>query len=191
MKIIRTALTGVLIIEPRVFGDERGFFLETYHAKRYAEAGLPGPFVQDNHSRSAPGTVRGLHYQLEHAQGKLTRCVRGAVFDVAVDIRRGSPTFGKWVGMELSAENNRQLYIPPGFAHGFCVPSEESEVQYKCTDYYAPEDEHGVIWNDPSIGIEWRIDDPILSNKDRGYPALSPDRDDLPIYLGDPTPGFS
>ena len=173
MNVFESDLQGVLIIEPEVIGDRRGFFLETYHARRYAEAGVPEPFVQDNHSRSAPGTLRGLHYQLTKPQGKLVRCVRGAIFDVAVDIRRGSPTFAQWVGVELSAENKRQLYMPPGFAHGFCVPEEESEVEYKCTDYYAPEDERGIIWNDPTIAIEWPVTDPILSEKDAGYGLLA------------------
>ncbi len=172
MNIIETSLPGVLIIEPQVFADGRGFFLETYHAGRYAEAGLPERFVQDNHSRSLPGTLRGMHYQLRQPQGKLLRCIRGAIFDVAVDIRRGSPTFGRWASVELSAENKRQVYIPPGFAHGFYVPEEESEVEYKCTDVYAPDDEYGIIWNDPTIGIEWRVTDPILSEKDAGYGPL-------------------
>ncbi|MFQ6047717.1 MAG: dTDP-4-dehydrorhamnose 3,5-epimerase [Gemmatimonadales bacterium] len=184
MNVIPTSLPGVLIIEPKVFGDGRGFFLETYHAQRYAAAGIPERFVQDNHSRSVPRTLRGLHYQLEHAPGKLLRCVRGAVWAVAVDIRRGSPTFAKWVGVMLSAENKRQLWIPPGFAHGFCVPREESEVEYKCTDFYAPDDEYGIIWNDPRIGIEWPVDDPILSDKDASYGPLTLERDDLPVYEG-------
>ena len=172
MNVIQTDLKGVLIIEPQVFGDRRGFFLETYHARRYAHAGIPEQFVQDNHSCSVPGTLRGLHYQLTKPQGKLVRCVRGAIFDVAADIRRGSPTFAQWVGVELSADNKRQLYIPPGFAHGFCVTEEESEVEYKCTDYYAPEDERGIIWNDPTIGIQWPVKEPIVSQKDAGYGPL-------------------
>lgn len=182
MNVTKTALPGVLIIEPRVFGDQRGWFFESYHERRYAEAGLPSRFVQDNHSRSAPGTVRGLHYQVKRGQGKLVRCVRGMIFDVAVDIRRGSPTFGKWLGVELSEDNKRQLYIPPGFAHGFCVPQELSEVEYKCTDFYVPEDESGVIWNDPTIGIKWAVADPIISEKDSRYLPLAPDRADLPAY---------
>lgn len=181
MNVIPTELAGVVIIEPRVFGDPRGFFFESYRADRYSQAGIP-PFVQDNHSLSARGTIRGLHYQLQRPQGKLLRCVRGSVFDVAVDIRRGSPYFGRWVGVELSAENKRQLFVPAGFAHGFCVTSEVAEVEYKCTDFYAPDDEHGVIWNDPSVGVEWPVHDPILSHKDRQLPLLSPDRNDLPVY---------
>lgn len=182
MKVIPTALPGVVIVEPQVFGDQRGFFLETYHQHRYAAAGLPQRFVQDNHSRSAPGTVRGLHYQLTHPQGKLVRCVRGEVFDVAADIRRGSPTFGRWVAVELSEENKRQLYIPPGFAHGFCVPSLTSEVEYKCTDFYHSADERGIIWNDPVLAIAWPITNPTLSEKDARYLGLTPNRSDLPKY---------
>ena len=172
MNIIPTDLPGVLIVEPQVHGDQRGFFLETYHQQRYAAAGLPDRFVQDNHSRSAPGTLRGLHYQLRYPQGKLVRCVRGAIYDVAVDIRRGSPTFGKWVGVELSEENQRQLYIPPGFAHGFCVPAVQSEMEYKCTEYYHPGDEYGVIWNDPALGIAWPVTTPLLSARDATLPRL-------------------
>ena len=182
MKVVPTALEGVVIIEPRVFRDPRGFFLESYHADRYAAAGLPARFVQDNHSCSAPGTLRGLHYQLQHAQGKLVRVIRGSIFDVAVDIRRGSPTFGRWVGATLSAENTRQLYVPPGFAHGFCVPEEPTEVEYKCTDFYVPEDERGIAWNDPTISITWPVKDPLLSEKDRAFKPLSAGRADLPTY---------
>lgn len=182
MNVVTTALEGVLVIEPRVFADARGFFFESYRADRYAAAGLPARFVQDNHSCSAPGTLRGLHYQLRHPQGKLIRVLRGSIFDVAVDIRRGSPTFGRWVGVDLSAENKRQLYVPPGFAHGFCVPHEGSEVEYKCTDFYAPDDEHGIVWNDPTIGIDWPVASPLISDKDRGYQPLSSDRTDLPEY---------
>ena len=183
MKVLPTALPGVVIVEPRVFEDGRGLFFESYHAARYAEAGLPERFVQDNHSRSAPGTLRGLHYQLRQPQGKLIRVIAGAVFDVAVDIRRGSPSFGRWVGVELSAANKRQLYIPPGFAHGYCVPREESEVEYKCTDYYAPEDERGVAWNDPTIAIVWPLTSPpLISAKDQALARLTSDRADLPSY---------
>src|SRR5437870_710191 len=173
MNVLPTALPAMLIIEPQVFRDQRGFFFESYHADRYARAGLPAVFVQDNHSRSVPGTVRGLHYQLGRAQGKLVRVLHGAIFDVAVDVRRGSPTFGRWLGVELSSESKRQLFVPGGFAHGFCVPAEESEVEYKCTDYYSPEDERGVLWNDPSIGINWPLASPVLSEKDRAYAPLS------------------
>src|SRR3989475_10526009 len=165
MNVVPTALPGVLVIEPRLFEDRRGFFFETYHAGRCAVAGLPERFVQDNHSRSVPGTLRGLHYQLLRPQGKLVRVVRGSVFDVAVDIRRGSPTFSRWVGVELSAANKRQLYVPPGYAHGYCVPDEAAEVEYKCTDFYAPEDEHGIVWNDSAIAIDWPLQHPLLSEK--------------------------
>ena len=184
MRAIETELPGVLIIEPRVFHDPRGFFLETYSARRYAEAGLPESFVQDNHSRSAPGTLRGLHYQLRQPQAKLVRCIRGALFDVAVDVRRGSPTFARWIGVELTALNMRQLFIPPGFAHGFCVGAEESEMEYKCSDYYAPEDEIGIIWNDPTLNIEWPIENPVLSAKDSQFGTLSAVGDNLPLYEG-------
>lgn len=180
MRIITTSLPGVLVIEPEVFSDQRGWFFESYRADRYAAAGLPDRFVQDNHSRSVAGALRGLHYQLAHPQAKLVRCVRGAIFDVAVDIRRGSPSFGQWVGVELSEENKRQVYVPPGFAHGFCVPSVVSEVEYKCTERYHPGDEFGVLWNDPAIGIRWPVERPLLSAKDAGYPRLHPDRADLP-----------
>lgn len=166
MKVTETALPGVLIIEPKVFGDERGFFQETYHEKRYLEMGIKERFVQDNHSRSSQGVLRGLHYQLKHPQGKLVRVTAGEVFDVAVDIRQGAPTFGHWYGAILSAENHRQLYVPPGFAHGFVVLSESADFLYKCTDYYHPEDEGAVIWNDPAIGVEWPITDVSLSSKD-------------------------
>lgn len=181
MKVIPTQLPGVLIIEPQVFADERGFFLETYSARRYAEAGMPARFVQDNHSRSVPGTLRGLHYQLRHPQGKLIRCVRGAILDVAVDIRRGSLTFRSWISVELTASNKRQLYVPPGFAHGFCVPDVESEVEYKCSGYYASDDERGIIWNDESIGIAWPVNDPILSERDAALQPLTSSRTDLPV----------
>ncbi|HEX9631412.1 MAG TPA: dTDP-4-dehydrorhamnose 3,5-epimerase [Gemmatimonadales bacterium] len=182
MKVTRTELDGVVIIEPRVFEDGRGFFFESYQAERYAAAGLPERFVQDNHSHSAVGTLRGLHYQLRRPQGKLVRVLQGSVLDVAVDIRRGSPTFGKWVGVELSAANKRQLFIPAGFAHGFCVPTEPTDVEYKCTDYYVGDDQHGVIWNDPSLAIRWPIAEPLLSDSDRGYAGLTDAREDLPTF---------
>jgi len=182
VNVIPTELPGVLIVEPIVFADERGFFLETYRQERYAAAGIPERFVQDNHSRSLPRTLRGLHYQLTHPQGKLVRCVRGAVFDVAVDIRRGSPTFGRWVGIELSEDNKRQVYIPPGFAHGYCAPVVLSEIEYKCTDYYHPEDDRGVRWNDPTLGIVWPIAAPRLSARDAAQPPLAPDSLALPQY---------
>jgi dTDP-4-dehydrorhamnose 3,5-epimerase len=173
MNLIPTSLPGVLIIEPRVFRDERGFFLETYHAQRYRDAGLDVTFVQDNHSRSTRGTLRGLHWQPERPQGKLVRTLVGEIYDVAVDIRPDSPTFGQWVGFTLSADNFRQAWIPPGFAHGFCVTSEIAEVEYKCTDFYDPASERGLIWNDPEVGIDWPIRDPILSARDRQHPGLS------------------
>ena len=182
MNVAPTGLPGVIVLEPRVFEDPRGFFFESYHAERYARAGLPEHFVQDNHSRSIPGALRGLHYQLRHPQGKLVRVLRGAIWDVAVDIRRGSPTFGRWVAVELSADNKRQLYVPPGFAHGFCVPTEESEVEYKCTAFYVSEDERGIAWNDPALGIAWPITTPLLSDKDRAFPRLA--MADLPEYRG-------
>ena len=184
MKISATDLPGVLIIEPVVHGDARGFFQETYHARRYAEAGIALPFVQDNHSRSGPGILRGLHYQRSHPQGKLVRVTQGAVFDVAVDIRKGSPSFGKWVGVTLSEDNARQLYVPPGFAHGFCTLSERVDFLYKCTDYYHPEDEQGVLWNDPDIGIDWPDIgmEFRLSDKDRGNKPLRDLEAVLPRY---------
>ena len=182
MNVVTTALEGVVIIEPRVFGDTRGFLFESYHADRYAAAGLPTRFVQDNHSCSAPGTLRGLHYQLRHAQGKLVRVVRGSILDVAVDVRKGSPSFGRWVGVVLSADNKRQLYVPPGYAHGFCVPAEVSEVEYKCTDFYTPGDEMTVAWNDPALGIAWPMQNPILSAKDAAAARLEDLLDLLPVY---------
>jgi dTDP-4-dehydrorhamnose 3,5-epimerase len=166
-----TSLPGVMLVEPRVFSDPRGFFMETYQKTRFAEAGLAHEFVQDNQSHSVRATLRGLHYQIEHAQGKLIRVVRGEVFDVAVDLRRSQPTFGRWTGLYLSEENKRQLYIPPGFAHGFCVVSEEADFFYKCTDYYHPEFERTLLWNDPALGIDWPVREPLVSGKDcRGVP---------------------
>ncbi len=182
MKVIETSLPGVLIIEPRVLGDHRGFFLETYHHERYAAHGIPDVFVQDNHARSLPGTLRGLHYQINQPQGKLVRCVRGAIWDVAVDIRVGSATFGKWKAVELTDDNKRQFYIPPGFAHGYCVPEVESEVEYKCTAYYDPADDRGVLWNDPALGIAWPVREPLLSEKDRNWAPLTSAREDLPRF---------
>lgn len=183
MRFIEAGLPGIIIIEPDVFEDSRGYFLETYHAKHYADAGIPGPFVQDNFSRSVRGTLRGLHYQRSRAQGKLVSAAEGAVFDVAVDIRPGSPTFGKWFGMELSAENKRQLYIPAGFAHGFCVLSEVAAFAYKCTDFYVSQDEGGLLWNDPAIGIPWPVSAPLLSPKDQAYKCLADiPLTDLPVH---------
>ncbi|NJO18220.1 MAG: dTDP-4-dehydrorhamnose 3,5-epimerase [Thioploca sp.] len=166
MKVISTTLPGVILIEPKVFGDARGFFLETFHAERYVQAGIPGTFVQDNHSHSAKGVLRGLHFQKQYPQGKLVYVTSGMVFDVAVDIRPHSPTRGKWFGITLTAEKHQQFYIPPGFAHGFCVLSEQADFHYKCTDYYHPEDEGCIRWNDPEINIQWPINNPILSTKD-------------------------
>jgi len=175
MKITPTAIPDVLIIEPKVFGDERGFFLESFNQRAFSQAtGLDVQFVQDNHSRSARGVLRGLHYQLQQPQGKLVRVVRGAVFDVAVDIREGSPTWGRWVGTELSEDNQRQLWVPPGFAHGFLVTSGFADYLYKATDYYASGDERCVAWNDPAIGIQWPLDGPpLLSARDMMAPAMA------------------
>ena len=172
MKVIETALPGVLIIEPRVFGDARGFFIETFQVERYREIGITQPFVQDNHSRSPHGVLRGLHYQKTRPQGKLVRVSRGAVYDVAVDVDPKSPTFGRYVGVELSDDNHRQIWIPPGYAHGFCVLSALADFEYKCTDLYFPEDEGGVIWNDPDVAIPWPISAPRLSDKDTRNPTL-------------------
>ena len=177
MKFTPLAIPAVVLIEPQVFGDVRGFFMETWHAARFAEAGIGAAFVQDNHSRSGRGTLRGLHYQLVHTQGKLVRVVAGEIFDVAVDLRRSSPTFGRWVGSTLSAENKRLLWIPPGFAHGFYVTSDYADFVYKCTDYYHPQSERSLLWNDPQIGVDWPIppgSEPLLSPKDRaGLPLAS------------------
>lgn len=174
MKVVPTRIPEVLILEPRVFGDERGFFYESFNARAFEEAtGVTRKFVQDNHSRSARGVLRGLHYQIEQPQGKLVRVVSGEVLDVAVDIRRSSPSFGKWVGVHLSAENNRQLWIPEGFAHGFVVLSEYAEFLYKTTDYYAPAHERCIRWDDPELAIDWQFDEaPQLSGKDQAAPFL-------------------
>lgn len=167
MKVTRLDIPEIVLIEPKIFGDERGFFLESFNAQRYAElAGIDVTFVQDNHSRSAKHVLRGLHFQKNHPQGKLVQVTSGAVFDVAVDIRKESLTFGKWVGVILTAEAHNQLYVPPGFAHGFCVLTSTADFHYKCTDYYHPEDEGSIIWNDPDIAIDWPIDEPVLSAKD-------------------------
>lgn len=181
MRIESTSLRDVLLIEPRLHGDSRGFFTERFNARAYAEAGIPTTFVQDNHSRSARGILRGLHFQEPNGQGKLVWCVRGAVYDVAVDVRRGSPTFGQWVGYELSEENNRQLWIPAGFAHGFCVLSEVADFQYKVTTFYSPKDEGAIAWNDPDLAITWPIKNPVLSPKDLAAPRLR-DARVLPEY---------
>ena len=184
MKISKTPLEGVLLVEPSVFRDERGFFVETYHAEKYAEQGLDVRFVQDNHSKSARGTLRGLHGQHRRPQGKLVRAVEGEIFDVAVDIRKGSPTWAQWHGEILTADNFRQLYIPPYCLHAFIVLSESAQVEYKCTDFYDPGYELGVRWNDPEIGVEWPYDgDPLLSKKDAEAPLLSEvPEEHLPSY---------
>ena len=176
MKFLSTEVEGVLVCEPKVLGDERGYFLETWRESLFAEAGVDVAFVQDNQSSSRAGVLRGLHYQIRQPQGKLVRVISGSVFDVAVDLRRSSPTFGQWTGAELSAENHRQMWVPPGCAHGFYVLSDTAEFVYKCTDYYAPEHERVVLWDDPAIGIAWPVPThaaPILSDKDRGGVPLA------------------
>jgi len=173
MRFLTTALPGAILVDPDVFRDARGFFLETFHQRKFRAGGIEHSFVQDNHSRSVRGTLRGLHAQLLRPQGKLVRAVRGEIFDVAVDIRPASTTFGKWIGEKLTADGFRQMFIPPGFAHGFCVLSETAEIEYKCTDFYDPSDEIGIRWNDPQLGIDWPITDPILSDKDKALPLLS------------------
>lgn len=183
MKTTPTDLPEVLLIVPDVHRDDRGFFVETYHAARYHEAGLDAPFVQDNHSRSGRGTLRGLHAQIARPQGKLVRVTHGEVLDVAVDIRRGSPSFGRHVSAILTGDGFEQLWIPEGFAHGFCVISETAELQYKCTDFYDPTSELTIAWNDPEIGIRWPIEEPLLSAKDRDAPNLSDCAPELlPVY---------
>jgi dTDP-4-dehydrorhamnose 3,5-epimerase len=185
VRVVTTEIPGVLIVEPDVHGDDRGFFLETYHAERYRQHGIAGPFVQDNHSRSGGGTLRGLHLQLRHPQGKLIRVIEGEIFDVAVDVRRGSPTFGRWVGVALTAESFKQIYIPPGFAHGFAVVSTVAQVEYKTTDFYDPAGELGIAWNDPALAISWPFSQPILSARDARHPFLAEVMDTLPAYLTD------
>jgi dTDP-4-dehydrorhamnose 3,5-epimerase len=172
LNIKQLKIPGVFLTEPPCFADLRGFFMETFHREKYAAAGLDRDFVQDNHSHSKRGVLRGLHYQLKQPQGKLIYAVTGTIFDVAVDIRKGSPTFGQWTGAEISAENRRQIYVPEGFAHGFVVLSEFADVIYKCTALYAPGDEYGILWSDPDIGIDWPVENPILSEKDLENPAL-------------------
>lgn len=172
MNIIKTKLEGAIIIEPKVFGDHRGFFMETFQKSRYIEAGITLDFVQDNHSRSSKGVLRGLHFQKTKPQGKLVRVVQGEVFDVAVDIRQDSPTYGQWEGVLLTEENKRQFYVPPGFAHGFVVLSDTADFEYKCTDYYDPSDEGSLLWNDPDLAIDWPIKDVQLSEKDQNAPSF-------------------
>jgi dTDP-4-dehydrorhamnose 3,5-epimerase len=173
MNVIATDIEGVLIIEPQVFQDPRGCFLETYHDNRFKAAGLNFAFVQDNLSFSVKGTLRGMHFQVNHPQAKLVQAITGEIFDVAVDIRPESPTFGRWVGVHLSEQNKRQLLLTPGFAHGFCVLSESAYIAYKCSEYYMPDDESGILWSDPSMGIEWPVKDPIISVKDSQLSRLS------------------
>jgi dTDP-4-dehydrorhamnose 3,5-epimerase len=180
VRVIETELPGVVILEPDVFKDERGFFLEVYHRDKYVAAGLDVRFVQENHSRSVRHSLRGLHWQWRRPQAKLVRVIVGEVFDVAVDIRRGSPTFGKWTGTRLAADNFRQMFIPEGFAHGFFVLSDVAEVEYKCTDVYDPGGEGGLPWNDPALGITWPAARPILSARDQQHPPFAPDRHDFP-----------
>ena len=184
MKVTPTALPGVLLLEPAVFGDDRGFFLETWHAERYRAAGLPA-FVQANHAGSRRGVLRGLHFQVGHPQAKLVWAVRGEILDVAVDVRRGSPTFGRWVGATLSEENHRQLFVPAGFAHGYFVPSESADVSYLCSDLYWPAGDRGVRWDDPAIGVDWPAGEKLLSPKDRAWPLLA-DTAELPAYEAAP-----
>lgn len=182
MKVTRTGLSGVLVIEPRVFRDPRGFFLETYHAERYRAAGVDAVFVQDNHSRSERGTLRGLHAQEKFPQSKLVRVIEGEIWDVAVDVRIGSPTFGQHFGVTLGAEDQRQIYVPTGFAHGFCVLSESAQVEYKCTDFYHPEDEIRILWNDPELAIPWPVERPLLSDKDQQALPLRAQQARLPRF---------
>ena len=179
MVISESSLPGVFVIEPVLFGDKRGFFLETFRANVFEEHGIPTQFVQDNHSRSSGGVLRGLHYQMIQPQGKLVRAATGAVFDVAVDVRQGSPNFGQWYGTELSEDNMKMMYVPPGFAHGFVVLSETADFIYKCTDYYHPETEQGIDWDEPDIGIDWPISDVMLSEKDKLNPRLKDQNPDL------------
>ena len=180
---IETAIPGVWELRPRAFADPRGFFLESYHRKRYLELGIRDEFVQDNHSASSKGTLRGLHYQLHHAQAKLCRVIEGLALDVVVDIRRGSPTFGKWISVVLSADARNQLYVPRGFAHGFLALSERVQFLYKCSDYYSKDDERGVLWNDPALKISWPVAEPLLSDRDREHaPLASVPKDQLPVY---------
>ena len=182
MKFLPTQLPGVLIVEPDVYRDQRGWFVETYHVQKYQEAGILLPFVQDNCSSSVHGTLRGLHLQMTRPQGKLIRVIRGEIFDVAVDVRRGAPTFASWVGVNLSGQDFKQIYIPPGFAHGFCVLSEVAEVEYKCTDVYAPGGDVTIRWDDPRIAIQWPIERPLLSTKDAAGQLLNDLGDQLPDY---------
>ena len=172
MQFLPTKIPDVILVEVPKFGDLRGFFMETFHAEKFSVGGISAIFIQDNHASSQKNILRGLHYQLKFPQGKLIRCIQGEILDIAVDIRKSSPTFGQWVGEILSSENARQLYVPPGFAHGYVVRSDNAEVEYKCTELYHPDDEYGILWNDPAIGIGWGIKNPILSEKDKQQPLL-------------------
>ena len=182
MRAVPTDLPGVIVVEPDVHKDPRGFFLETYHRDKYREIGIDETFVQDNHSRSVAGTLRGLHLQLAPLQGKLVRAIHGEIFDVAVDVRRGSPTFGRWTGVRLSADNFRQIYVPPGFAHGFSVLTPSAEVEYKCTALCTPATEIGIAWNDPALAIAWGVEQPILSVRDQRHLTLAEMAERLPTY---------
>jgi dTDP-4-dehydrorhamnose 3,5-epimerase len=182
VRVVPTEIPEVLVVEPDVYVDGRGFFLETYHADKYRAHGIDGPFVQDNHSRSGAGTLRGLHLQLKRPQGKLVRVIEGEIYDVAVDVRRGSPTFGRFVAVTLTAENFRQCYVPPGFAHGFCVVSPTAQVEYKCTDLYDPASEIGIAWDDPALAIPWPAKKPLLSPRDAHHPTLAELEDRLPQW---------
>jgi len=182
MKVLKTEFDGVVVVEPQVFRDGRGFFLEAYHQRKYIEAGIREVFVQDNHSCSARGTIRGLHAQRSHPQAKLIRVLQGEILDVVVDIRRGSPTFRRWIGIELSADNFLQCYVPPGYAHGFCVRSEFAQVEYKCSDFYDPSDELRISWNDSAIGVRWPTTVPLLSDKDRAARPSDELNEFLPVY---------
>lgn len=189
MNIIETRIPDVLLIEPKVFGDERGFFMETWNEKVFLEAGINATFVQDNHSRSVKNTLRGLHYQIQQSQGKLVRVTRGEVLDIAVDLRPESPTFGQWIGEHLSEENKRMLWVPPGFAHGFLVISEIADFQYKCTDFYSPEYERCIYWADPSLNIDWAItnrDDLLLSPKDQNGISFAAAKPELDLHFSEP-----
>ena len=180
MKVTESRLKGVYLIKPQIHDDPRGFFFESYHRDRYKDQGIDVDFVQDNYARSTHGVLRGMHYQIKRSQAKLVWVPQGEVFDVAVDVRKDSPTFGQWVGYTLSSKNKHQLFVPAGFAHGYCVLSETADFAYKCSDYYHPEDEGGFIWNDPRVGIEWPIEDPVLSEKDQNYSTL--DKANLPDF---------
>jgi dTDP-4-dehydrorhamnose 3,5-epimerase len=185
VRVVPTDLPGVVVIEPEIHRDGRGFFLETYHAEKYRACGIGAAFVQDNHSRSVGGTVRGLHLQRRRPQGKLIRVIEGEICDVAVDVRRGSPAFGQWVGVNLTAESFKQCYVPVGFAHGFSVVSEVAQIEYKCTGLYDPESEIGIAWDDPALAIRWPVERPLLSDRDRRHPPLAALTARLPLY--DPT----